>query len=47
LARIVRGWLESAYGQGHVRSAFDQTAPIPPSIRGNASLRAVILEAVV
>jgi len=47
LARIVRGWLESAYGQGHVRSAFDQTAPIPPWIRGNASLRAVILEAVV
>jgi fructuronate reductase len=46
LARIVRGWLESAYGETHVQSALDDPTLFPPSIRENASLRAAILEAV-
>jgi len=46
LARIVRGWLESAYGETHVQSALDDPTLFPLSIRENASLRAAILEAV-
>jgi fructuronate reductase len=46
LARIVRAWLESAYGETHVRSALDDPTIFPPPIRENASLRAAILEAV-
>jgi fructuronate reductase len=46
LSRVVRGWLESVYGTAHVRGAFDDAAPIPASIRGNAALRAAVLEGV-
>jgi fructuronate reductase len=46
LARIVRGWLESVYGETHVQSALDDPMLFPLPIRENASLRAAILEAV-
>jgi fructuronate reductase len=46
LSRIVRGWLESAYGATPVQSALDDPTLFPPTIRENASLRAAILEAV-
>jgi fructuronate reductase len=46
LSRIVRGWLESEYGEMRVRGALDDPALFPPPIRENASLRAAILEAV-
>jgi fructuronate reductase len=46
LARIVRGWLDCAYGETHVQSALDDPTLFPPPIRENASLRAAILEAV-
>jgi fructuronate reductase len=46
LARIVRGWLDSAYGETHVQSALDDPTLFPLPIRGNVSLRAAILEAV-
>jgi fructuronate reductase len=46
LARIVRGWLESAVGETRVESALDDPTLFPPPIRENASLRAAILEAV-
>jgi fructuronate reductase len=46
LARIVRGWLESACGETPVQSALDDPALFPPTIREHASLRAAILEAV-
>jgi fructuronate reductase len=46
LARIVRGWLESAYGEAGVQSALDDPTLFPQPIRENASLRAAILEAV-
>ncbi|HEY3653589.1 MAG TPA: mannitol dehydrogenase family protein [Steroidobacteraceae bacterium] len=45
LARIVRGWLESAYGETPVRSALDNPTLFPLPIRENASLRSAILEA--
>ena len=45
LARIVRGWLESAYGETHVQSALDDPTLFPLPIRENASLRTAILEA--
>ncbi len=45
LARIVRGWLDCAYGETHVQSALDDPTLFPPPIRENASLRAAILEA--
>jgi fructuronate reductase len=46
LARIVRGWLESAYRETPVQSALDDPTLFPLPIRENASLRAAILEAV-
>ncbi|MEA3108031.1 MAG: fructuronate reductase [Gammaproteobacteria bacterium] len=46
LSRIVRGWLESAVGETRVQSALDDPTLFPLPIRGNASLRAAILEAV-
>ena len=46
LSRIVRGWLESEYGEMRVQGALDDPALFPPPIRENASLRAAILEAV-
>jgi fructuronate reductase len=46
LARIVRGWLDSAYGETQVQSVLDDPALFPLPIRENASLRAAILEAV-
>jgi fructuronate reductase len=46
LARIVRGWLESAYGETPVQSALDDPTLFPLSIRENAALRTAILEAV-
>jgi fructuronate reductase len=46
LARIVRAWLASAYGETHVRSALDDRTLFPLPICENASLRAAILEAV-
>jgi fructuronate reductase len=46
LARIVRGWLESEYGEMRVQGALDDPALFPPPIRENASLRAAVLEAV-
>jgi fructuronate reductase len=46
LARIVRGWLVSAYGETHLQSALDDPTLFPLPIRGNVSLRAAILEAV-
>jgi fructuronate reductase len=46
LSGIVRGWLESAYGETPVQSALDDPTLFPLPIRGNASLRAAILEAV-
>ena len=46
LARIVRGWLDSAYGETHMQSALDDPTLFPLPIRENASLRAAILEAV-
>ena len=46
LARIVRAWLDSAYGETHAQSALDDPTIFPPPIRENASLRAAILEAV-
>jgi hypothetical protein len=42
----VRGWLESAVGETRVQSALDDPTLFPLPIRGNASLRAAILEAV-
>jgi fructuronate reductase len=45
LARIVRGWLDSEYGETHVQSALDDPTLFPLPIRENASLRAAILEA--
>jgi len=45
LARIVRGWLESAFGETPVRSALDDPTLFPLPIRENASLRSAILEA--
>jgi fructuronate reductase len=45
LARIVRGWLESAYGETPVRSALDDPTLFPLPIRESASLRSAILEA--
>jgi fructuronate reductase len=45
LARIVRGWLASAFGETPVRSALDDATLFPLSIRENASLRTAILEA--
>jgi fructuronate reductase len=45
LARIVRGWLESAYGETPVQSALDDPTLFPLSIRENAALRTAILEA--
>jgi fructuronate reductase len=47
LSRIVRGWLELVYGAAHLHSALDDPRLFPPQIRGNPSLRAAILEAVV
>ncbi len=46
LARIVRGWLDSEYGETDVQSALDDPILFPLLIRENASLRAAILEAV-
>jgi fructuronate reductase len=46
LSRIVRGWLESAYGERRVQSALDDPTLFPLLIRENASLHAAILEAV-
>jgi fructuronate reductase len=46
LSRIVRGWLDFAYGETHVQSALDDPTLFPLPIRENASLRAAILEAV-
>jgi fructuronate reductase len=46
LARVVRGWLESAYGETHVQTALDDPTLFPLPIRENATLRAAILEAV-
>jgi fructuronate reductase len=46
LSRIVRGWLESAYGERRVQSALDDPTLFPLLIRENASLRAAILEAI-
>jgi fructuronate reductase len=46
LARIVRGWLESACGETPVQNALDDPTLFPPAIRESASLRAAILEAV-
>jgi fructuronate reductase len=47
LARIVRGWLESVYGQDHWQSAFDNPGLLPAPFREDASLRTALLEAVV
>jgi fructuronate reductase len=46
LARIVRGWLDSAYRETQVQSALDDPTLFPLPIRENPSLRAAILEAV-
>jgi fructuronate reductase len=46
LSRIVRGWLESEYGEMRVQGALDDPTLFPSQIRENASLRAAILEAV-
>jgi fructuronate reductase len=46
LSRIVRGWLESSYGETPVESALDDPALFPLPIRENASLRAALLEVI-